>query len=188
MGTVSKTKTWADNEAVTYTDMNANFDTLYTLANGNIDNDNVKASAGIAYSKLTLTGSVADADIASTADIKLGTIEYIIDGGGDAITTGIKGDLEIPFDCTIIAATALVDQSGSIVVDIWKDTYANYPPTDADSITSSTPVTVSSATKSQDTTLTGWTTTVSAGDILRFNVDSITTVTRCAVSLKYRKS
>lgn len=188
MGSVTKTKTWADNEGVNYDDMNSNFDTLYTLVNGNVDNDNIKASAGIAYSKLSLSNSIADSDIASTADIKLGTISYVIDGGGGVITTGVKGDLEIPFNCSIIAATSLADQSGSIVVDIWKDTYANFPPTDADSITSSTPPTISSATKAQDTSLSGWTTSISAGDILRFNVDSCTSVTRCLISLKYRKS
>jgi hypothetical protein len=117
------------------------------------------------------------------------TIPFIIDGGGSAITTGIKGDLG-PFDFagTIGAATALADQSGSIVVDIWKDSYANYPPTDADSITASAPVAISSATKSQDTTLSGWTTSISVGDILRFNVDSITTCTRVTVALKVSRS
>lgn len=41
MGTISKTKTWADNESVTYTDINANFDTLYNEVNGNLDSANV---------------------------------------------------------------------------------------------------------------------------------------------------
>lgn len=112
------------------------------------------------------------------------TITYVIDGGGSAITTGVKGDLEIPFACTIQRATLLADQSGSIVVDIWKDTYANYPPTGADTITASAKPTISTATKSQDSTLTGWTTTIAAGDTLRFNVDSITTCTRVTLSLK----
>lgn len=115
-------------------------------------------------------------------------IEFVIDGGGSAITTGIKGDIEVPFGCTITRATAALDQSGSIVVDIWKDTYANYPPTDADSITASAPVTVSSATKSQDSTLTGWTTSVAAGSILRFNVDSADTCTRATISLKVSRT
>lgn len=112
------------------------------------------------------------------------TITYVIDGGGAVIGTGIAGDLEIPFGCTIGAVTALADQSGSIVVDVWKDTYANYPPTDADTITASAPVTISTATKSQDTTLTGWTTSITAGDTLRFNVDSCTSITRVTLSLK----
>ena len=84
--------------------------------------------------------------------------------------------------------TALADQTGSIVVDIWKDTYANFPPTDADSITASAPPTISTATKAQDATLTGWTTSIAAGDILRFNVDSVTSIQRVTLSLKVTKS
>lgn len=116
------------------------------------------------------------------------TITFIIDGGGSAITTGEKGHLEIPFACTIQAVTTLADQSGSIVVDIWKDTYANFPPTNTDSITASAPPTITTATKAQDTTLTGWTTAITAGDILAFNVDSATTVTRVTLSLKVAKT
>lgn len=117
-----------------------------------------------------------------------GAIEFVIDGGGSTITTGVKGYLEVPFACTITAARMFADQSGSIVVDVWKDTYANYPPVDADSITASAPPTISSTTKSQDTTLTGWTTTVSAGDVLGFNVDSCTSIQRCIVSLRITRT
>ncbi len=119
---------------------------------------------------------------------RIATITVVIDGGGSTITTGVKGYLEVPFACTINRATALADQSGSIVVDVWKDTYANYPPVDADSITASAPVTISSATKSQDSTLTGWTTSITAGDVLGFNVDSVTTCQRVTISLKVTKT
>lgn len=112
------------------------------------------------------------------------SIPFIIDGGGSAIATGVKGDIEIPFACTIQQVTLQADVSGSIVVDIWKDTYANFPPTVADTITASAKPTISSATKSQDATLTGWTKAIAAGEILRFNVDSCSTITRCTVSLK----
>lgn len=111
-------------------------------------------------------------------------IGITIDGGGSAITTGVKGYVEVPYACTIQQATILLDQSGSIVIDVWKDSYANYPPTDADSITASAVPTVSSATKSQDSTLTGWTTSITANDILGFNVDSITTATRATLNLE----
>jgi len=117
-----------------------------------------------------------------------GSINFVIDGGGSAITTGVKGDIEIGFDCIITSCRVLPDQSGSIVVDIWKDTYANYPPTDADTITSSTPPTVTATTKSEDTTLTSWTTTISAGNILRFNVDSCSTIERATISLTVERT
>jgi len=130
------------------------------------------------FKKIILAG-----DDTGTVDIA-----FIIDGGGSVLTTGIKGDLEIPFACTINQVTTLLDQSGSIVVDIWKDTYANYPPTVADTITASAKPTVSTATKAQDSTLTGWNVTISAGDILRFNIDSVSTATRCLISLKVTKT
>ena len=123
-----------------------------------------------------------------STNLILASITYVIDNAGTAITTGVKGFLEIPFACTINRATALADQSGSIVVDIWKDTYANFPPVDGDSITAAAPVTITTATNSQDATLTDWTTAVAAGDILGFNVDSCTTITRCTISLRVVKT
>ncbi len=110
-----------------------------------------------------------------------------IDGGGSAITTGVKGYWRAPYACTIVSATILADQSGSIVIDLWKDTFANYPPTDADSITAAAPPTLSSATNSTDTTLTGWTKTISEGDVIAFNVDSAATVTRVTLLLKVQR-
>jgi hypothetical protein len=132
-------------------------------------------------------------DIGSTvqpyvASLPTAEIMFVIDGGGATITTGVKGYLRVPFACTITRATALADQSGSIVVDVWKDTYANYPPDNSDSITASAPVTISSATKSEDSTLTGWTTSIAAGDVLGFNVDSITTCQRVTISLRVTKT
>lgn len=125
----------------------------------------------------------------SGAFLYLLNIGCTIDGGGAAITTGIKGEIgPFEFACTIEAVTLLADQSGSIVIDIWKDSYANYPPTDADSITASAPPTLSSAIKSQDGTLTGWTKTIAIGDILRFNVDSITTCQRVTLSMKVKRT
>lgn len=123
-------------------------------------------------------------EIAAVTNPATVTIGFVIDGGGATITTGQKGHLTVPFACTLNQVTLLADQSGSIVVDIWKDTYANFPPIAADSITNAAKPTISAATKSQDSTLTGWTRTIAAGDVLAFNVDSITTCQRVLVSLR----
>jgi hypothetical protein len=115
-------------------------------------------------------------------------LHFIIDGGGSALATGVaKGCLKIDFACTIVEVTLLADQSGSVVIDIWKDTYTNYPPTVADTITASAKPTITTATKSQDNTLTGWNKDIAAGDILKFNVDSVTTITNVTVVLKVTK-
>jgi len=140
------------------------------------------AITALAASVIT-TGTIASARLPT----RVGAVGLIIDGGGSVITTGIKGFLEVPFACTITAATLLSTDAavtrGSIVVDVWKDTYANYAPTVADTITASAKPTLSSAIKSRDTTLTGWTTSLSAGDILGFKVDSVSTLLRVTLQL-----
>ena len=118
-----------------------------------------------------------------TTAAKTNVVGIVIDGGGSAITTGVKGYIKVPFACTIGSAQLLADVSGSIVVDVWKDTLANYPPTVADTICASAKPTLSSQTNSNNTTLTGWTTTINADDVLGFNVDSATTVTRVTLEL-----
>lgn len=108
--------------------------------------------------------------------------------GGSAIATGIKGYLRVPFACRIVKVTVLLEQSGSIVWDVWKDTFANYPPTVADTITASAKPTVTTATKSEDSTLTGWTRSISAGEVLGFKVDSITTAAWSALQIEVQRT
>lgn len=91
---------------------------------------------------------------------------------------------QIPANCTILSSTICSDVSGSMVVDIWKDTRANFPPTVADTITASAKPTLSSATLSYNNTLTGWTTSLAKGDWLIFKVDSASTLLKATVSLE----
>jgi hypothetical protein len=137
----------------------------------------VDSSTGAAQfdSTVTTTRVVGDTSVWSV----------IIDGGGSTITTGVKFDLEVPYNATVTAWDIFGDTTGSIVVDIWQDTYANFPPTVADVITTSEKPTISASNKGQDTSLNsgnGW--SVTQGRILRFNVDSVSTVTRVTIALK----
>jgi len=139
-------------------------------------------------SELT-TGALDTARLST--NIKTLTLTFIIDGGGSAITTGQKGHLEIPFACTLSAWTLMADVAGAIVIDIWKDTYANFPPTDADAMPGAgkEPTIAATNQKAQDTDISDWTTVaITAGDILAFNVDSCTTITRVTLSLKAVKT
>lgn len=102
------------------------------------------------------------------------SIQLTIDGGGAVITTGEKAWGQVEAGGTITGWTLLADQACSIIIDVWVDSYANFPPTNADSITASAPPDLSTVAKDTDSTLSGWTTTFSAGDIFKFNVDSVT--------------
>jgi len=114
----------------------------------------------------------------------------LIGDGVNVITTGVKGAIEVPFDCYLemVTMVSVDNTSGSIIVDMWKDVYANYPPVDADSITSSTPPTITTAVKSQDSTLTTWIRSWTKGDIILFNVDSATSVKLVMLSCQVRRT
>lgn len=126
------------------------------------------------------------------ANAHKGAISYTIDGGGSAIATGlVKAGLPIPYSCTLDEWTLIADTSGAIVIDVWKDTYANYPPTNADAMPGAgkEPTITATGVKAQDTDLTDWTSrTITAGDILYFNVDSCTSITNCTLTFKITKT
>ena len=119
-------------------------------------------------------------------DVKKGTLQLIIDGGGSEISTGNVGDIEVPFDCEIQKVTLFAKETGSIQIDIYNGTYASYPP--SSSITASAIPSISSGIKYQDSTLTGWTKSLTEDTVLRFNVDSVSTITRCTISLEIKKT
>lgn len=114
-----------------------------------------------------------------------GSTGITVDGGGGVITTGVKGYISIPYSGTITGWTIFSDVSGSCVIDTWKDTYANFPPTVADTIWGGSKPTLSSAQKNQAT---GLSIAVTQGDVFAYNVDSATTVTRVNLTINITKS
>lgn len=75
MALVTKTYTWTAGTTIVASEHNTNLDTLYNLVNGNIDNANIKASAGIVDSKLaqiTTAGKVSGAALTSLSSTPSG--------------------------------------------------------------------------------------------------------------------
>lgn len=134
------------------------------------------AIAAIAASVIT-TGTIAAARLPP----RIGAVGIVIDGGGSVITTGVKGDLYVPFACTITASTLIADQTGSVVLNVLLS--ASYATTPTVSIVASAPPTLAAAAAAQDTTLAGWTVSVSAGSRLRVTVTSVSTITRLGLTL-----
>lgn len=139
----------------------------------------------------SIDGATGNAQFDGTVTVSGGRIigdtsvwSFVIDGGGSTISTGVKYDMGIPYNCTVTRWDLLADQTGSLVLDLWEDSYANYAPTVADTQTGAEKPTLSSASKNQDTSLNsgnGW--ALAQGNILRINVDSATTVTRATLLL-----
>jgi hypothetical protein len=109
-----------------------------------------------------------------------GGICFHFGDGTNVITTGEKKSArrEVKRGGTITGWTilSLDDTSGAITVDVWMDSYANYPPTVADTMVNAgtKPSIAASGTKNTSTTLTSWDTAFSAGDVFSVNVDSVT--------------
>lgn len=89
-----------------------------------------------------------------------------VDGGGDVVTTGIKGRFRIPYAYQIVRWTLLADQAGDVEFDIKVSSFGGSPA----SIVASAPPALSSADEDDDATLAGWTTTGSAGDEFEFEI------------------
>lgn len=130
------------------------------------------------------TSSYSDTSVTASYFRECKTFGLTIDGGGSDITAGIKGDITIPFDCTIDSWYLSSDQDGNIVIDIWKDIAANFPPTVLDSIAGSEKPTLAGQNYNSDTNLTTWSKSVTGGDVIRFNVDSVSTITRANLTIK----
>lgn len=132
-----------------------------------------EAIAGVNWSLLdesNLDGINWDSYQAAGSGYPYAKREFVINGGGTTIESGVSGHKVIPFNCTITKWEIVSNASGSIVVDIKKSTYATFDT--FNSIAGSEKPTLSSATKNTDTSLSTWTTSMSAGDRIQAYVDS----------------
>lgn len=120
---------------------------------------------------------------AITGNLILGQLGISIDGAGSVITMGVKQYLRVPYNCTITSYELVAKPSGSIVIDVYKSTYENYPPTTSIVGGGGTPPTINSDIKYRDTTLTSWSKTLTAGEYLGFNVTEVTSITAVTLTL-----
>ena len=116
-----------------------------------------------------------------------GGIGFTIDAHNSVITDGLKGSIIIPYNATIQSWTIIANTSGNVSIDIWKDTFNNYPPTSGDSIVGMEYISLNNEQKNQDLNLTSWNTSVSFGDILSFRIISATTISKVYVMINVLK-
>lgn len=120
------------------------------------------------------TFAFEDASGGSSAD----AFGITVDGAGSVITTGSKGTRYIESDCTITGWDIRSDISGSCVFNIKRSGV---------SISGTEKPTLSGASSNQDLALSTWTTSLTAGDVIEFVVDSASTLTRATVTILVTK-
>jgi len=92
---------------------------------------------------------------------------------GDGVNdpaTGVWDYYRLGYSGVIRGHELTAPASSTVQIDAWLDTYANYPPTDADSIFSGSEPALSAGTKDQDLT---WNIVFNKGDYLGINIDSL---------------
>ena len=112
-----------------------------------------------------------------------------VSSGVEAVPgTGINGNAKmVPFTFTANSWYLTGNASGSAVVDVVKDSLANFPPTTADTIVSASTPSASSVQWSSGTT-SGWaTTTFTQGEYVDLNIVSISTFKRLQFCVQGKK-
>lgn len=144
-------------------------------------------SSALARRAVGSNGNVLQADSSDSLGIKWAALTsyWSVQATFYSVANGDEIWTRIPFDCTVDGWDITANASGSIVVDVWSDTYANFPPTVADTIAGSELPTLSAARKNQDTSLSTWTTALTRGRYLMFHVNagSVSGVATVVVSL-----
>jgi len=110
------------------------------------------------------------------------TVGIVFDGGGSPPTAGSVGYLVCQFTGTIDQWAIVADAAGSAVVDVWKA--AGSIPTNGNTIAGSEKPTLSAQQLNGDTSLSTWTTAVTAGDVFGFELESVATCTRITCQVR----
>lgn len=125
----------------------------------------------------------ADSDLHDVlTNMAVAGLSITLEGFAQPVLAGNRGFVEFPFNATITSAKIFVDQATNATVDLWKTTYANYPPDSGDTICGGNKLTLSNAAIATSD-LAGWTTTITSGDILWVHVDSNSWATAMTIAL-----
>lgn len=147
-----------------------------SFADYQIKSDDIRVDSSLFSGVLSPLDNTAQKIFEKIDDFDLGggistdSLSFIIDGNGAVISAGASGSKPVPYNCTITGWEIVSNTSGSAVVDIKKSTYASWD-TFA-SIAGTEKPTLTIAKKNTDTSLTTWTTTLTAGDRIQAGVSS----------------
>lgn len=154
---------------------------------------NIPQYGGGGITELTgdVTAGPGSGSVAATLknNLRIGSCGVVFDGGGQVVQTKIAY-VQVPYNGILTSWTLVADVSGSCTITVFKDTYANFPPTTtADDVYVTAP-SLSSQQKNQNLTPTyiGSQATVTAGDYIGFTISAITTITWANLTIQITKT
>lgn len=124
--------------------------------------------------------------LATTADLTR-TINYVVESGSFDMEPGVKGEITLDVTGTIDSWTIVSDQPGTLILDIKKSSYQDYP--NMVSITGSEKpylgvINGIQQVKNKDEDLTTWNRVLNAGDVLQYEVIAVSNIKRFLIALK----
>lgn len=150
-------------------------------------NEHVDTSAGAADAGkpvvLDSTGQIDSSMLVEASVTQTRSMGIVFNGQGQVLQTGGLFAVQVPLTGTLSDWTITADQTGSLEIDLWKDTLGNFPPTIADTIVGGNYPALVSAQTNTDSTLTGWTTSVTKGQWIFFSLRSATSITYATLVL-----
>lgn len=165
--------------------------------------DGSNPSTSITTATIGIHASAAFVRVNLVSKTGTGTIYWRFDGANSALpvastprpivvgysfgpgnVAGATAYWTVPFNCVIQRWDMTVVPSGSASIDVWKG--AGVIPTVSNTITASAIPAIASGTVATNSTLVGWTTTVNAGDVIAFNLKTITSTPAVSLTLSCR--
>lgn len=138
----------------------------------------------------TVTGNGTSLQFSDNALHNTGTLEFSVIGNGGGITGSLLGYQPIPFNGIINRVTVVANGTSTQAIDLQVCTVSDFDggvthPSTSDSITGGNPPVLHGASTYQSTSLTNWTTTLTAGNIIAItSTTGSTTITNFTLSLQ----
>ncbi len=116
------------------------------------------------------------------------TIGISLDGQGGVLSTGITQYSVISSPSRLVGWDLVASTTGSVVFDIWKITSGNTLPTVVNSIVGANNPQINPGPYSGSTNLGGWSgTTLNTGDIIVYNINNVSGITKATLTLRLLK-
>ncbi|MBD3260092.1 MAG: hypothetical protein GF334_00140 [Candidatus Altiarchaeales archaeon] len=117
-----------------------------------------------------------------------GVINFVVEGGSSAVSSGTKGNLTMPFDLQLNDWRVMAEETGTIYFNIYEGTYNDYPPSTKMHAGMTGPHIISGI-KNQDLDISDWSSTsLSRGGLLRVEVDGSQSITNATLSFNFNKT